>query len=189
VSDRPQLIGGPERRAISIVPYDSSWPLAFERQRARIESALKQRALRVDHIGSTAVDGLAAKPIIDIDVSVRDPEDEEAYLPALERVGYELRVREPGHRMLRTPPRDVHVHVCAGGSDWERRHLLFRDWLRTDAGDRRRYTEAKRALARRDWPDMNAYAYAKTEVIKEITERAERWAVATAWRPAKPARS
>jgi GrpB-like predicted nucleotidyltransferase (UPF0157 family) len=182
-----ELIGGHERRTISIVPYDLSWPEAFVRQRDRIAQSLGPRAVRIDHIGSTAVAGLPAKPIIDIDLSVRDPADEESYVPALERTGYRLRVREPGHRMLRTPRRDAHVHVCAAGSDWERRHLLFRDWLREDEADRRRYGETKRALAERDWPDMNAYAAAKTEIIGDITERAERWAVATSWQSSKSA--
>jgi GrpB-like predicted nucleotidyltransferase (UPF0157 family) len=73
---------------------------------------------------------LVAKPIVDIDLSVADPDDEAAYLDDLLGAGYELRVREPGHRLVRTPQRDVHVHVCAVGSRWERRHLLFRDRLR-----------------------------------------------------------
>ena len=183
MDDSPELIGGQERRTISIVPYDASWAAEFEQQRRRIKDALGSRAVRVDHIGSTAVEGLPAKPIVDIDLSVEDPDDEESYLPALERAGYRLRVREAGRRMLRTPLRDVHVHVCAVGSDWERRHLLFRDWLRQDPGDRRLYAETKRALAERDWPDMNAYAAEKTEIIRAIGERAERWAAATSWRP------
>jgi GrpB-like predicted nucleotidyltransferase (UPF0157 family) len=81
--------------------------------------------MRIDHIGSTAVTGLAAKPTIDIDVSVANVEDEASYLPALERAGYELLVREPGYRMVNTPARDVHVHICTAASDWERRHLRF----------------------------------------------------------------
>ena len=91
--------------------------------------------------------------------------------------------------MLRTPRRDVHLHICAIGSDWERRHLLFRDWLRADPDDRQLYAEAKRVLATRDWPDMNAYAEAKTEIIGAIAERAERWAAATSWRPGKSAQA
>jgi GrpB-like predicted nucleotidyltransferase (UPF0157 family) len=85
--------------------------------------------------------------------------------------------------MLRTPDVDVHVHVCPAGGEWERRHLLFRDWLRVDAADRQRYAAAKRQLARRDWPDMNAYADAKTMVIQQITVRAEQWACLTSWNP------
>jgi GrpB-like predicted nucleotidyltransferase (UPF0157 family) len=176
-----ELIGGFERREIQIVPYDPEWPSAFARERRRIAGALGSRARRIDHIGSTSVPGLAAKPVIDIDVSVHDPGAEDAYVPVLEQAGYRLRVREPGHRMLRTPDRDVHVHICAAGSDWERRHLLFRDWLRTDARDRDDYAALKRKLARRDWPDMNAYADAKSGLIQDIMDRAERWAVETGW--------
>ena len=122
-----------------------------------------------------------AKPIVDIDLSVTDPDDESAYLPALERAGYHLRVREPGHRLVRTAARDVHVHICAVGGAWERRHLLFRDWLRQDPVDRERYQRVKQDLARRDWPSMNDYAAAKSPVINDITRHAERWASETSW--------
>jgi GrpB-like predicted nucleotidyltransferase (UPF0157 family) len=181
MSGRRELLGGPEPRTIEVVGYDSSWPWRFARERARIAAAIGAVAGRIDHIGSTAVAGLAAKPIIDIQVSVDDPEDEQAYAPALENAGYRLRVREPGHRMLRTSTLDVHVHVCAAGGDWERRHLLFRDWLGADSSGRALYAAAKRDLARRDWPDMNAYAEAKTIVILQILGRAERWASETGW--------
>jgi GrpB-like predicted nucleotidyltransferase (UPF0157 family) len=179
-----ELIGGPEKREIRIVTHDPTWPDRFAAERTRIVAALGTTARRVDHIGSTAVPGLAAKPIIDIDLSVPDPDDEPSYLPALERAGYRLRVRQPGHRMVRTEARDVHVHVCAEGSEWERRHLLFRDWLRRDAADRASYAALKRELAAREWPDMNAYADAKGALITEITARAEEWARGVGWRPA-----
>ena len=178
-----ELIGGREHRPIVLVRYDPEWAARFERERRRISAALGSRALRIDHIGSTAVVGLVAKPIVDIDVSVADVEDEAVYLPALESAGYRLRVREPGHRMLRTPELDVHVHVCAAGSDWQRRHLLFRDWLRREVEDRERYGAVKRELAGRDWSDMNAYADAKSSSIEEIIARAERWAAETRWTP------
>jgi GrpB-like predicted nucleotidyltransferase (UPF0157 family) len=181
MDDEVVLNGGPERRTIAIVSYDPSWTERFEQERSRILAALGTIARRIDHVGSTAVPGLAAKPIVDIDLSVDDPDDEPAYVPALERAGYQLRVRERGHRMLRTSDLDVHVHVCPAGGEWERRHLLFRDRLRVDATDRERSAAAKRQLARRDWPDMNAYADAKTMVIQEITADAEQWARATSW--------
>lgn len=81
-------------------------------------------------------------------------------------------MREPGHRMVRTPVRDVHVHVTPAGSDWVHRDLLFRDRLRCDPADREAYAALKRQLAQRDWPDMNAYADAKTDLIQEILGRA-----------------
>lgn len=177
-----ELIGGIEHRTIILVAYDPAWPADFARERQRIEAALGPAALRIDHIGSTSIPGLSAKPIIDIDLTVRDPDDEPAYLPALESVGYLLRVREPGHRMVRTPELDVHVHLCAPGSDWERRHLLFRDWLRHNVEDRDRYESLKKSLAAREWSDMNDYAAAKGPLIREITGRAEQWAQRTGWR-------
>jgi len=176
------LVGGRERRAIVLAPPDPTWPATFERHRVVIGRALGAGARRIDHVGSTSVPGLAAKPIVDIQVTVDDPDDEPAFGPALERAGYEPRVREPRHRMFRTPARDVHVHVWAAGSDDERRHVLFRDWLRVDAADRTRYEDAKRALAGRRWRDMNYYAEAKAPVISEIMERAESWAQREGWR-------
>jgi GrpB-like predicted nucleotidyltransferase (UPF0157 family) len=165
------LIGGREQREVVIVDYSPAWPERFYRERRRIEAALGPTARRIEHIGSTAVPGLAAKPVVDLLVTVDDPDDEAAYVPRLEAAGYVLRVREPGHRMLRTPQRDVHVHVWAAGSDEERRHLVFRDRLRASPEDRAEYERQKRALARR-WRDVNYYARAKTPVVERIMERA-----------------
>ena len=165
------LIGGRESREITIVEYDPAWPARFAQERLRI-AELGSVAKRIEHIGSTAVPGLAAKPIIDILVTVDDVEDEACYVPTLEACGYVLRVREPDHRMFRTPARDVHVHVWRCGGDDERRHLLFRDWLRGNAPDRDLYEQTKRELARRSWADMNYYAEAKSAVIVAILERA-----------------
>ena len=170
-----------EKREIELVPPDPSWPERFAVERAKIVAALGAKAMRVDHIGSTSIPGIAAKPIIDIDLSVKDVDDEEDYLPALTAAGYRLRVREPGHRMVRTANLGVHVHCCTTGGGWERGHLLFRDWLRYDHADRVAYAELKKELAHQDWPDMNAYAEAKSALIKEITARAERWAADSNW--------
>lgn len=167
-----ELVGGVEHREIVLVPHDPAWARRFAAEQARIRAALGPGALRVDHVGSTAVAGLVAKPIVDVDVSVADVEDEPAYLPALLAAGYELRVRETGHRLVRTPARDVHVHVCSAGSAWERDHLAFRDRLRASASDRAAYAALKQELAARDWPDMNAYAEAKGALIAEILARA-----------------
>lgn len=176
-----ELIGGVERREIVIVDYDPQWPVRYDAERDRIRSALGTHAVRIDHVGSTAVPGLAAKSIVDIDLSVVDVEDEDAYLPALLEAGYELRVRAGGHRMVRTRERDVQIHICDSGSDWEGRHLLFRDWLRHDEADRSAYGALKRDLARKEWPDMNAYADAKSELIAEIMDRAQAWPAAIRW--------
>lgn len=167
-----ELLGGVEKREIVIVDHNPGWAQKFVAERVRIVRALGTLARRIEHIGSTAVPGLPAKPIIDIDLSVDDVDDEAAYLPELFAAGYQLRVRQRGHRMVRTPTKDVHVHVCTLGSDWERRDLVFRDWLRTHPADRDRYAELKRRLAERVWPDMNAYAAAKGPFISEIIRQA-----------------
>lgn len=183
MSDDGVLLGGREKRTIVLQDWDPTWSTTFDRERQRISSALGAVARRIEHVGSTSVTGLAAKPIIDVQLSVDDVEDEGSYMGPMEKAGYVLRVREPGHRMFRTPELDVQIHVCATGSDWERRHLLFRDWLRRSPEDRARYEAAKRLLARREWGDMNQYADAKSSIIGEISERAESWAASTGWRP------
>jgi len=166
------LVGGREPREIVLAEPDPAWTERFEQEAARIRSALGQRARAIEHIGSTAVPGLAAKPIVDILITVAAPDDEPAYLPALKDAGYELRVREPGHRMVRTPQRDVHVHVWHENDPEVERHLRFRDRLRACASDRQAYENLKRELAVRDWPDMNHYAAAKGPLIEEILSRA-----------------
>lgn len=174
-SRKTVLIGGCEKREIKIVDYDPSWPRTFGEHAGKIRAALGDRALLIEHIGSTAVSGLAAKPIIDIDVVVADSGDEAAYLPALEAAGYVLRVREPDwheHRMLRTPALDVHIHVFSPGSPEVTRHLLLRDHLRKNPEDRKLYESTKRTLADRQWSDMNAYADAKSSVIEDILGKA-----------------
>jgi GrpB-like predicted nucleotidyltransferase (UPF0157 family) len=160
------LVGGPEPGPLTIVEYDEAWPARFARARDRIAAALGPRALRIEHVGSTAVPGLAAKPIVDVLVVVADPEDDSLVEP-FETAGYELRVIEPGHRMFRTPERDVHVHVWADEGDY----LRFRDLLRGDAGVRRDYEELKRSLAVRDWPSMDDYANAKGPFIRALLAR------------------
>ncbi len=165
------LIGGVEKREIRILDYDPDWPKQFETHAKIIADALGNSALRIEHIGSTSVPGLAAKPIIDILVAVQDSADESAYLPRLEAAGYVLRVREPDwneHRMFRTREKDVHIHIYSTGCPEIQRNLTFRDRLRRNTDDRHRYEQTKRELAAKDWPDMNAYAQAKTEVIESI---------------------
>ena len=166
-----------EKQQIEMVDYDPRWPEKFQKHAALLSQALGAKALAIEHIGSTSVPGLAAKPIVDITVLVEDSSEEAAYLPALLAAGYILRVREPDwheHRMLRTPEIDVHVHIFSAGCGEVTRQLAFRDRLRSDLEDRLRYETLKRRLAKEDWPDMDAYARAKTEVVEEITARALR---------------
>jgi GrpB-like predicted nucleotidyltransferase (UPF0157 family)/ribosomal protein S18 acetylase RimI-like enzyme len=167
------LIGGRERREVVIADYEPSWPRRFDVERERIARAMGSAALRIEHIGSTSVPGLAAKPIVDVLVAVSDATDESSYGPALERAGYELRVREPEHRMYRTPQRDVHVHVWNDADPEVDRYLVFRDHLRASPDDRSEYERLKRSLAQREWSDVNHYADAKGPLIKAILARAD----------------
>lgn len=170
------LIGGVEKRDIRIVAYDPSWPALFAAHARTITTALAEVALRIEHIGSTSVPALAAKPIIDILVVVDDSAAESLYLPQLQAAGYVLRVREPDwhqHRMFRTPDLGVHVHIYSLGCPEIMRTLTFRDHLRRNTADRVRYEQTKRRLAAQDWPDMNAYAQAKTDVIEEMIAAAQ----------------
>ena len=169
-----EIVGGAEAVHVSLHEYDEHWPAAFAEHRHRIVEALAASGIAVDveHIGSTSVPGLAAKPIVDVVVAVPDITAEEDYLDPLLAAGYELRVREPGHRLVRTPERSVHVHVYEQGAAAIDEYLLLRDHLRTDAADRELYAGVKRDLLDRRWDDMNDYADAKTEVVTAIKARA-----------------
>jgi GrpB-like predicted nucleotidyltransferase (UPF0157 family) len=177
------LIGGVEKRQIEIVDYQPLWPKKFQTHAGAIAEALGAGVLQIEHVGSTSVPGLAAKPIVDVLIVVPDSANEDSYLPQLLAAGYELRVREPDwyeHRMFRTPARDVHIHVYALGCPEIERCLIFRNRLRENPGDRRLYEQTKRTLATQSWPDMNAYANAKTVVIESIIAAARAGAPAAA---------
>jgi len=176
-SERPRV-------PLVVVGYDPGWPQTYERWRQRVAAALGRTAIRIEHVGSTSVPGLAAKPIVDIQVSVADLDGEPRYVPLLQAIGLVLRSRDELHRFLRPSagrPREVHVHVCAAGGQWEHDHLLFRDYLRAHPAACLRYAEAKRAAARRWSDDGWAYTEAKTGVILDVLKEAEDWAVATGW--------
>src|SRR3954452_4917200 len=156
---------------IRIVEYDARWPELFDQHRGTISLALGDRALRIEHIGSTSVPGLAAKPIVDILLVVSDSSDETSYAAELESAGYQLHIREPEfheHRLFKPPANDVNLHVLAIGSTEIERYLLFRDRLRANSADRRHYEAVKRQLARRTWETVDAYATAKTQIVEEI---------------------
>ena len=169
------LIGGREPFTPVVSGYDAAWPVRFAEIEARIRSALGEVALEIEHIGSTSVPHLAAKPIIDVLVVVADVENEASYVTAMEDAGFVLRVREERHRMFRTPARDVHIHVYTSGEQAITDYVDLRDWLRVDEADRDLYAEVKRDLARRRWTDMNHYAEAKTDVIAQVLGRARAW--------------
>lgn len=166
-----ELVGGIEKRALVLDEYDPTWPRHFAEHEARIRAALGAHAVSVEHVGSTSVPGLAAKPILDVLVTVEDIAAEEAYLPQLLEAGYLLRVREPGHRLVRTPELDVHVHVHEVGDAEAQDKVRFRDRLRSSEGDRALYERTKRRLVAQDWPDMNAYADAKGDVVADVMAR------------------
>jgi GrpB-like predicted nucleotidyltransferase (UPF0157 family) len=162
--------------AVAIVDYDRSWPDQFEELAATLRRHLGDGALGIDHIGSTSVPGLAAKPIIDIVLEVPDAAEEAAYLPAMEAAGYVLRLREPNwfqHRLLKGPDTDINLHLFSAGCPETDRMVSFRDWLRGHAGDRELYVRTKRELAARPWTSVQQYADAKTAVIREILARAQ----------------
>jgi len=151
------------------------WPRLFEREKERIRSALGSKVLRIEHVGSTSVPGLCAKPIIDILLVVKDSSDEASYVPPLEEVGYRLRIREPEmleHRMFKGPDTDINLHVFSESTLEIEKMLLFRDWLRNNKNDREKYEQVKRSLAKQKWRHIQHYADAKTSIVHEILERA-----------------
>jgi GrpB-like predicted nucleotidyltransferase (UPF0157 family) len=167
----PDVLNAP----ITLVEYDPAWPRLYDREVARIRAALIERVLLIEHVGSTAVPRLAAKPRIDIVLAVADASDETSYLPVLETAGYVLHIREPGwheHRVFNGPYTDLSLHVFSEGCVEIERMLRFRDHLRCNEADRLLYERTKRALAQRTWKYGQHYADAKTTVIEEILARA-----------------
>ncbi len=172
-NENPWVLGAPETEHIEVVPYDKAWPALFNSLSQRIASAPGIKALEIAHVGSTAVPGLSAKPVIDIDMIVDDPEDEASYIPALTAIGYRHRVREPSwyqHRMLRLDTPRVNLHIFGPDCPEHLRHLLFRDWLSGNPQDRRLYEEAKTA-ALSGAATMQQYNMNKQQVVREIYQR------------------
>jgi GrpB-like predicted nucleotidyltransferase (UPF0157 family) len=160
---------------ILVVDYDEQWPDLFRGKADAIRAAMGLRALQVEHIGSTSVPGLAAKPVIDILLVLADSADEDSYMAALESAGYVLRIREPDwheHRMFKGKDPETNLHIFSTGCDEIDRVLTFRDWLRNNPADRDLYASAKMDLARQEWKYVQHYADAKTSVIREIMARA-----------------
>ena len=161
-----------------MAPYDRAWPEQFEEIAAQIGSALGMRALSIEHVGSTAVPGLPAKPIIDIDLTVADSEDVSAWLPQLQRVGFEHTINEPWwykhHCLTRVEPQ-CNLHVWSPGCPEAYRHRLFRDWLRQCREDRELYRDIKLTSAKASSSDqgrVSEYNQRKQDVLRQIYQRA-----------------
>jgi GrpB-like predicted nucleotidyltransferase (UPF0157 family) len=165
------VLGGP----VTLVEYDPGWPRHYQGEAARIQSILGERVRLLEHVGSTSVPGLVAKPILDIVLAVADSSDEAAYVPPMEAAGFVLRIREPEwfeHRLFRDIDPAANIHVFTQGAEEIRRMLAFRDWLRSHEDDRLLYERTKRELAAREWKYLQHYADAKTDVVAAIMERA-----------------
>lgn len=172
---------------VEIYDYDPAWAQEFRDLGSSLRNALGDVVGRIDHIGSTAVLGLAAKPVIDIQISVASLEPVRAYLSQLEGLGYVWREDNPEKtkRYFRETLglRRTHLHVRQRGSWHEQYALLFRDYLRQHAEDCCSYETVKRTLAARYADDRYAYTEAKSDIFWEIIRRADRWAAATGWAP------
>lgn len=171
----------PERAIgrLVVVDYDAAWPALFEAEAAKVRAVLGAATLDLEHVGSTAVPGLAAKPVIDLNLTVADSADEASYAPSLEAAGYRLIVREPDwfqHRMFKGTDPAANLHVFSEGCPELARMRAMRDWLRRTPADVAFYAAAKKRLAERDWAYVQDYADAKSEVVAEILGRALAWA-------------
>jgi GrpB-like predicted nucleotidyltransferase (UPF0157 family) len=170
------LVGEPPAKWQSIVieDYDPAWADRFADASALLKEVLGSLIVTIEHVGSTSVPGLAAKPIIDIDLLIEDTTDESTYIPALEGLGCRLVLREPwwyGHRMLVGLAEDVNLHVWPRSAPEPIRHRLFRDWLRSHPEDRDLYAATKRRLARDTADQPGDYSLAKNDVIDDIYTR------------------
>lgn len=159
---------------VILLPWDPKWAAMYESEAATIREALGEKALLVEHMGSTAVPGLIAKPCIDILLAVADSADEDAYVPELDAAGFVLRLRHPDwneHRVLKSERINVNLHVWSAGHSEITRHITFRDWLRTHPEDRDAYAAAKQRVAQGNFELMNEYADAKNEIVSQIQAR------------------
>jgi GrpB-like predicted nucleotidyltransferase (UPF0157 family) len=170
IGDHPPL-----NSSIHLAPYDPNWPSQFSILAARVRQALGDKVLMLEHVGSTSIEGLSAKPIIDMLLVVSDSADEESYIPQLEGQGFVLRIREPDwyqHRLLKGVDIKANLHVFSEGCVEIKRMLAFRDWLRSHSADKELYEKTKQDLAARTWKYTQHYADAKSEVVEEILSRA-----------------
>jgi len=168
---------------VVVVSYDPRWRELFEAEASRLRHSLRETAVRIVHVGSTAVPGLAAKPVIDIQVSVPALEPTEPYAAPLEELGYGnwRDVHDPDHRFCRDDPRRHHIHLVTAGSAMESDRLLFRDFLAEHPEVRQSYAEFKAGAALAFGHDRDRYVAAKDEFIRPAMSTARDWARATGW--------
>jgi GrpB-like predicted nucleotidyltransferase (UPF0157 family) len=165
----------PHNGSIQLDEYSPDWPIRFLEIAGKIQYALGAELLVIEHVGSTSVPGLSAKPVIDVLMVVSDSTAEECYVPQLEKFGFSLRIREPDwfeHRLLKPSGAEANIHVFSNGCVEVRRMLAFRDRLRTDESDRLLYQATKTRLAAQTWKYIQNYADAKSEIVEEILTRA-----------------
>jgi GrpB-like predicted nucleotidyltransferase (UPF0157 family) len=167
--------------AVRIVDYDTRWPAEAREEMGRLEKALGPVAVRLEHVGSTSVPGLAAKPVLDLQLSVADIEPRASYVEPLERLGYLFvpAPESPDYHFFAKPPerpRSHHLHVCEAGSEHEFRHLALRDFLRVHGDEAARYAALKRRLAARHPQDRLAYIEGKDDYVAALEARAVQWA-------------
>jgi len=156
---------------IHLAEYDPRWNSDYSQLAHRVQTALADRIIALEHVGSTSVPGLAAKPVIDMLLTVRDSREETTYVPGLSKQGFTLKIREPDwfeHRVLKSSDIEANLHVFSAGCEEIDRMLMFRDRLRTHEADRERYEQAKRELATREWSSVQEYADAKTDIVRSI---------------------
>jgi len=167
-------VGSQPPRTITVVPYDPAWPDHYAELESRVRAALGSKVLSLQHIGSTSVPGLAAKPVIDADLVVGDSADEASYVPALEAAGFVLRIREPdweGHRLLTLEAPTANLHVFPPGTPEAARHRMFRDWLLAHPDDREVYAALKTGLGTKTFRSGMDYNNQKAALVYDIYER------------------
>ena len=177
----------PSSGPVEVLDYDPGWVARFEEHERQLRRVLGPLAVRVEHIGSTSVPGLAAKPVIDVQVSVPAIDDLSSYRPSLESSGFLHRPHpevEEAREFFRPPgPRVVHLHVVEAGGAVERRHLLHRDYLRSHPPVAAEYGALKKRLAADLREARQAYQAAKSPFLERLEVDAEAWAAASGWRP------
>jgi GrpB-like predicted nucleotidyltransferase (UPF0157 family) len=175
-------------RKVEVVPHDPRWRDAFEAEARRVAAALGENVSAIHHIGSTAIPGIYAKPIIDLLVEVGDLNGVDGRGSAMESLGYEVMGEYgiPGRRYFRKDDREGirthHVHVFEAGSAEAERHLAFRDYMLAHPADARSYSELKRKLAEEHPQSPDGYMDGKDAFVKEVDRRAKRWRASQAGR-------